>query len=585
MILKNNKEVGFIYKNNQNIDKILNNNNLVFEQGFTREDSGELPLTTSHQTIGKDLKDYKVYGNSTQSSLPKEYQEVEYLQSTGTQYINTGYSPNQNSKMWLDYQLTELQSAMFAGARRTSSGARYFTINSGSSNTKMFGAFGTSGNIELDEITTNRVQTQIGNKGIYYNNVLKYTPSSTTFQLSENVLLFAVMQNSSDITLYSKVKIYGCKIWENDTLIRDFIPCYRISDNVVGMYDKANNVFYTNDGTGTFLYDNLTPTQNNPLEIKSVGDKTKNLYVDVATLYTKPVNYYICPVSLEQGTTYVMSCELVGEEITDNVVVGIAKTGTEYGDFGRFYYTLHTGTEEKYFTRTFTIDSSWTAPKLAIYASSQAQIAQIFANYHIQLEKSTQKTDYIPYGYELSIKASNGTSTETKKIYLKEPLRKVGDYADYIDFKNQKVIRKIGSYVFNENDNWGRYKVNTGNCVYNLDNTLTPLIGAPLLEPVCTHFKQVDTAGTANFNASEMRFQMSGETIGGTRIYVGASQTTLDDFKNWISLNKPELIYPLATQFEEPIILPNIPSYKVNTTYEVDTNIQPNSMYIKYKGK
>ena len=32
---------------------------------------------------------------------------------------------------------------------------------------------------------------------------------------------------------------------------------------------------------------------------------------------------------------------------------------------------------------------------------------------------------------------------ETKHIYLNEPLRKVGDYADYIDFKNQKVMRQI----------------------------------------------------------------------------------------------------------------------------------------------
>jgi hypothetical protein len=36
------------------------------------------------------------------------------------------------------------------------------------------------------------------------------------------------------------------KIWENNVLVRDFIPVYRKSDSVVGMYDSVNDVFYTN---------------------------------------------------------------------------------------------------------------------------------------------------------------------------------------------------------------------------------------------------------------------------------------------------------------------------------------------------
>jgi hypothetical protein len=36
-------------------------------------------------------------------------------------------------------------------------------------------------------------------------------------------------------------------------LVRNFIPCYRKSDNVIGMYDVINDAFYTNSGTGTFI--------------------------------------------------------------------------------------------------------------------------------------------------------------------------------------------------------------------------------------------------------------------------------------------------------------------------------------------
>jgi len=38
----------------------------------------------------------------------------------------------------------------------------------------------------------------------------------------------------------------------NWNLVADFIPCYRTSDNVIGMYDLVNNQFYTNSWSGTF---------------------------------------------------------------------------------------------------------------------------------------------------------------------------------------------------------------------------------------------------------------------------------------------------------------------------------------------
>ena len=50
-----------------------------------------------------------------------------------------------------------------------------------------------------------------------------------------------------------KFRIYACKIYdENGVKIREFIPCYRKSDSVIGMYDTINQTFYTNAGTGAF---------------------------------------------------------------------------------------------------------------------------------------------------------------------------------------------------------------------------------------------------------------------------------------------------------------------------------------------
>lgn len=48
-------------------------------------------------------------------------------------------------------------------------------------------------------------------------------------------------------------KIFYNAIWDNGLLVREFIPSRRNSDWVVGMYDSANNTFYTNMGTDNFI--------------------------------------------------------------------------------------------------------------------------------------------------------------------------------------------------------------------------------------------------------------------------------------------------------------------------------------------
>lgn len=47
------------------------------------------------------------------------------------------------------------------------------------------------------------------------------------------------------------MKLYYCKIWDNGSLVRNFVPCKNTS-GILGLYDIVNNVFYTNAGTGTF---------------------------------------------------------------------------------------------------------------------------------------------------------------------------------------------------------------------------------------------------------------------------------------------------------------------------------------------
>lgn len=54
-------------------------------------------------------------------------------------------------------------------------------------------------------------------------------------------------------TVGFKGKIYKFKLYDGNNIVRNFVPCYRKSDNEAGMYDTVNNIFYTNVGDGDFV--------------------------------------------------------------------------------------------------------------------------------------------------------------------------------------------------------------------------------------------------------------------------------------------------------------------------------------------
>ena len=194
--------------------------------------------------------------------LPAGYQEVEYIESTGTQYIDTGIKLNQDSKIITEIQLTNDGSqpnAMF-GSRTSSTENNFECVSSSSSNVGI--------RIDFQSYETNRLTTEFNNEKNYIvisktlmqiGERTKRQISYTDFETTSNCYIFYV----SGENIYgqkAQMRLYNFKIYQNDVLIKDFIPCYRKSDNEIGLYDTVNNVFYTNQGTGEFI---LGPDINN----------------------------------------------------------------------------------------------------------------------------------------------------------------------------------------------------------------------------------------------------------------------------------------------------------------------------------
>ena len=208
--------------------------------------------------------------------------------------------------------------------------------------------------------------------------------------------------------------------------------------------------------------------------------------------------------------------------------------------------------------------------------------------YDIAYYADTDTTEYEPY------------IGETKHIYLNEPLRKVGDYADYIDFKNQKVVRNIlkqslNAYViYKKLNNVIRISGWLGRDIkHKYDSHILSTIFNYKLgwsEDIEIIFHHTDNY--YNFYWS-VYWNRLGLTYDGTNVYRtdDISQTPLADSEiisianEWLSKlsDKDKEIYIiLDTPTEEPISLPTLKTVKGTTIISVDTSIQPSNIKGKY---
>ena len=197
-------------------------------------------------------------------ALPSAYKRLEYIQSSGYQYINTGYYANDNSVFELDYTIVDWDSSEriysypFGAHDLYSSSSLVMlcpTLSTLRSGTVYFGTSyfrntpGGSKNV--------RYYVVYDKNGIAVNNsVVKTFSNVTPFQMQVPIYLFALSQKRSDgsVTYLNSAfqRVYSFKITEGGVLKRNFIPVKRKSNNKIGMYDTVTAEFYESRGTTSF---------------------------------------------------------------------------------------------------------------------------------------------------------------------------------------------------------------------------------------------------------------------------------------------------------------------------------------------
>lgn len=186
--------------------------------------------------------------------LPAGYQEVEYIESTGTQYIDTKFTPNFNTRTICSFQITSLEEKFGLFGSRQSSTNSMYTFQKISN-----GKWGTSyGNQFPNNIKDADLEKHVidKNKNITYmdNEIINTILETQQYTTSNDMFIFCINDHGT-ASLFGKFKLYYTKIYNGNELVRDFVPCYRKTDNKPGLYDRVNGVFYTNQGTGEFLYE------------------------------------------------------------------------------------------------------------------------------------------------------------------------------------------------------------------------------------------------------------------------------------------------------------------------------------------
>ena len=201
------------------------------------------------------------------SGLPSGYTQLEYIQSSGTQWIDTGVRVMPENYQQLKMSVTCEKIGQGSGASKwlvdgSNVANAYFYM--GVYNGKYYYGCGTTDHdTGISSVAGKQTFTlDIPSAKFTVSNAVDVSISTEAVTASAPLYLFGF--SYSPVRCYAE-KIYSCQIYTGATLVRDFVPCKNAS-GAVGLYDLVGAKFYANAGTGTFtagpeiIYEPATPT-------------------------------------------------------------------------------------------------------------------------------------------------------------------------------------------------------------------------------------------------------------------------------------------------------------------------------------
>lgn len=310
-----------------------------------------------------------------------------------------------------------------------------------------------------------------------------------------------------------------------------------------------------------------SPNPDYPQEIVSCGDRTKNLFdknnANIINGYIQGntgkiilgnsdlIAYIKCKPNTQYSFQRMQIIDNKGRlRIGTTQTIPIADMAVE-----NFYYK---GNSEYSTNKLDGYTTGANAEYLLFYFSqisgmSQNEIDTILSS--IQIEENSIATSHEPYGYKIPINVNNSITN----IYLDEPLRKIGEYSDYIDFANGKIVRKIKEIILDGSlsNNFNNPTINNNTIRFDIQNILLGSLRSNQNKIICDKF--ISLYGNNNDYEHIRNTNTSYNNV--LIVYINKIRLNLytrEEFINWLSSNPVTVDYVLETPTIEDIGLPNI---------------------------
>lgn len=213
------------------------------------------------------------------------YKELPFLiKKQDDSYIElTNLNITENSKLYYKgviFNYTYGPKAPIIGSGYTTYPASMFVISY--DNEKIKFNFGTKNfYISKDKYDINNIlEIEFTPNGyIKLNNQIFNNATNANFERRNDFIIAGALLDAGYFSL--KQHIYRIKLYEDGTTLSyDFIPCKRLSDNVVGLYDNVHNKFYP-PKKGIYceplIIDNVTAIQIPEGNVTKIEDKEGNI--------------------------------------------------------------------------------------------------------------------------------------------------------------------------------------------------------------------------------------------------------------------------------------------------------------------
>ncbi len=186
------------------------------------------------------------------------YTRLEYIESTGTQYIDTGVAYTDGISIDIKFSTNKsADSSAFLFGFYLYQDAFGVNTRSGwdtSTGVLMLYSASDTKSIAVENKTINIISFR--NNKYYYNNSELWSPSIMPTDRTSSIGLFAPIKAIKSYPFIGK--IYSVTI----SNVCNLIPARRNSDNTIGMYDTVSGWFFTNAGTGEFIAGPVAENQN-----------------------------------------------------------------------------------------------------------------------------------------------------------------------------------------------------------------------------------------------------------------------------------------------------------------------------------